>query len=170
MHGQPIKCASAANSAVPPSLRLWLRRPSTGHDAAGHDAAGHDAEEWGKTMTNPTPEDFPPHYERPEPGRWTLDAIHSFVSFSVLHMNISYARGVAAGPTGTITIAPNLLDSSVEATIDASTLTTLDPLRDAKMRGSELLDVDRYGTIDFASTGLWPSGEHFLETSPCGAP
>jgi hypothetical protein len=92
-------------------------------------------------MTNPTSEDARLHYEDPEPGRWRIDAVHSFVSFSVLHMNVSYARGIAVGPTGTITIAPNLLDSSVEATIDASTLTTLNPVRDAKMRGSDLLDA-----------------------------
>ena len=114
-------------------------------------------------MTNPMSEDAPPRYEDPEPGRWTIDAVHSFVSFSVLHMNVSYARGVAVGPTGTITIAANLLDSSVEAMIDASTLTTLNPVRDAKMRGPELLDVDRYPTIDFVSTGLWFSGENYYE-------
>jgi polyisoprenoid-binding protein YceI len=114
-------------------------------------------------MTNPTSQDAPLAYEDPEPGRWTIDAVHSFVSFSVLHMNVSYARGIAVGPTGTITIAPNLLDSSVEATIDASTLTTLNPVRDAKIRGSELLDVDRYRTIDFVSTGLWSSGENYYE-------
>jgi polyisoprenoid-binding protein YceI len=114
-------------------------------------------------MTNPTSEDAPAPYQHPVPGRWTIDAVHSFVSFSVLHMNVSYARGVAVGPAGTITIAPNLLDSSVEATIDASTLTTLNPGRDAKMRGSDLLDVDRYGTIDFVSTGVWSSGENYYE-------
>ncbi len=114
-------------------------------------------------MTSPPSHDAPPLYEEPEPGRWTIDAVHSFVSFSVLHMNVSHARGIAVGPTGTITIAANLLDSSVEATIDASTLTTLNPVRDAKMRGSELLDVDRYPTIDFVSTGLWSSGENYYE-------
>jgi polyisoprenoid-binding protein YceI len=114
-------------------------------------------------MTNPISEDAPPPYEEPETGRWTIDGVHSFVSFSVLHMNVSYARGAAVGPTGTITIAPNLLDSSVQATIDASTLTTLNSVRDAKMRGSELLDVDRYRTIDFVSTGMWSSGENYYE-------
>jgi polyisoprenoid-binding protein YceI len=114
-------------------------------------------------MTDLTSRDAPPAYENPEPGRWTIDAVHSFVSFSVLHMHVSYARGIAVGPTGTVTIAPNLLDSSVEATIDASTLTTLNPVRDAKIRGSELLDVDRYKTIDFVSTGLWSSGENYYE-------
>ena len=114
-------------------------------------------------MANPTSEDARLPYEHPEPGRWTIDTVHSFVSFRVLHMNVSYARGVAVGPTGTITIAANLLDSSVEATIDASTLTTLNPVRDAKIRGPELLDVDRHSTIDFISTGLWSSGENYYE-------
>jgi polyisoprenoid-binding protein YceI len=114
-------------------------------------------------VNNPADEDAPPPYEDPETGRWTIDAVHSFVSFRVVHMNVSYARGIAAGPTGTITIAPNLLDSSVEATIDASTLTTLNPVRDAKMRGPEALDVDRFRTIEFVSTGLWLSGENYYE-------
>jgi polyisoprenoid-binding protein YceI len=114
-------------------------------------------------MTDPTSGEDLTVYEDPEPGQWTIDTVHSFVSFSVLHMNVSFARGMAVGPTGTITIAPNLLDSSVGATIDASTLTTLNPVRDAKMRGPELLDVDRYPTIDFVSTGLRSSGENYYE-------
>lgn len=53
--------------------------------------------------------------------------------------------------------------ASVEATIEASTLTTLNPVRDAKMHGPELLDVERYPTIDFISTGLSSSGENYFE-------
>jgi polyisoprenoid-binding protein YceI len=104
-------------------------------------------------------------YESPEPGRWTIDALHSFVSFSIWHMTISHARGMAVGPTGTITVRPDFLESSVDATIDAATLTTLNPVRDAKMRGPELLEVERYPTIHFVSTGLFPSGENYYELS-----
>ena len=99
----------------------------------------------------------------PEPGSWKIDPVHSFVTFRVWHQAVSFARGIAAGPKGVITIAPDLLDSSVRASIDASSLTTLHPLRDAKMRGSELLDVDRFPSIDFVSTGLWATGEHYYE-------
>ena len=170
MHGQPIECPSAANSAVPPSLRLWLRRPSTGHDAAGHDAAGHDAEEWGKTMTNPTPEDFPPHNERPEPGRWTLRR-HPLIRVvqRPAHEHLLCPRRSRRTDRDHHDHAqpPRQLRRGKHRRVNADDSR---PVRDAKIRGSELLDVDRYGTIDFASTGLWPSGEHFLETSPCGAP
>ena len=116
-------------------------------------------------MVNPTSDDVSMDYGDPEPGRWTIDTVHSFVSFNILHMNVSYARGMAVGPAGTIVIAPNLLDSSVEATIDASTLTTLNPVRDAKLRGPELLDVEQYGAIHFVSTALWSSGENYYELS-----
>jgi polyisoprenoid-binding protein YceI len=120
-------------------------------------------EEGTKTMSDPTSEEAITVYQDPEPGRWTIDAVHSFVSFKVLHMNVSYARGVAVGPTGTITIAPDLLESTVEATIDASTLTTLNPVRDAKMHGPELLDVERYPTIGFVSTILRSSAQNRYE-------
>ena len=115
------------------------------------------------TMTSPTSEESGSAYKEPEPGRWTIDTVHSFVTFSVFHMNVSYARGIAVGPAGAIVIAPDLLDSSVEASIDVSTLTTLNPVRDSKMRGPELLDVKRYPTIEFVSTGLWSSGENYYE-------
>jgi polyisoprenoid-binding protein YceI len=122
-------------------------------------------EEGTKAMNDPTSEETITVCEDPEPGRWTIDAVHSFVSFKVLHMSVSYARGIAVGPAGTITIEPDVLDSAVEATIDASTLTTLNPVRDAKMHGRDLLDVERYPTIDFASTGLFSSGENYYELS-----
>jgi polyisoprenoid-binding protein YceI len=111
-------------------------------------------------MSDPTSEEPITLYEDHESGRWTIGPIHSFVSSNVLHMKVSYARGIAVGPAGTITIAPDLLESTVEATIDAS---TLNPVRDAKMHGPEPLDVERYPTIDFVSTGLWASGENYYE-------
>jgi polyisoprenoid-binding protein YceI len=116
-------------------------------------------------MKDPTAEEEKAVYDNPEPGRWTIDVVHSFVSFNIWHMSISHARGMAVGPAGTITVQPDLLESSVEATIDASTLTTLNPVRDAKMHGPELLDVERYPTIEFVSTGLFSSGENYYEVS-----
>lgn len=102
-------------------------------------------------------------YEPPEPGTWLIDPVHSFVTFNVLHMAVSFARGMAAGPTGVITIEPDLLDSRVEAQIDASSLTTLNALRDSKVHGPELLDVSNFAFITFVSSGLWSSGENLYE-------
>jgi polyisoprenoid-binding protein YceI len=90
----------------------------------------------------------------PEPGTWTIDSTHSFVAFNVQHFTIAFARGLASGPTGTITIDEDPLASSVLASIDASTLTTGNKVRDEKILGPDVLDVAEYPTIDFASRGV----------------
>jgi polyisoprenoid-binding protein YceI len=90
----------------------------------------------------------------PAPGSWTIDSMHSFVTFTVEHFTVAFAHGLAAGPTGTIRITPELLSSSVTAAIDASTLTTGNALRDEKVLGPDVLDVASYPTIDFSSRAL----------------
>jgi polyisoprenoid-binding protein YceI len=90
----------------------------------------------------------------PDPGTWTIDSMHSFVTFTVQHFTIALAHGLASGPTGTITIAPDVLSSSVQASIDASTLRTGNSLRDEKVLGPDVLDVGSYRAIDFSSRAL----------------
>lgn len=90
----------------------------------------------------------------PEPGSWTIDSMHSFVTFTVQHFTIAFARGLASGPSGTITIAPDVLSSAVQASIDVSTLRTGNAMRDEKVLGPDVLDVASYPTIDFSSRAL----------------
>lgn len=90
----------------------------------------------------------------PEPGTWTIDSMHSFVTFTVQHFTIAFAHGLASGPTGKINIAADVLASSVHASIDASTLRTGNALRDEKVLGPDVLDVASYPTIDFSSRAL----------------
>jgi polyisoprenoid-binding protein YceI len=90
----------------------------------------------------------------PEPGSWTIDSMHSFVTFTVQHFTIAFARGLASGPTGEITIAPDVLASSVQASIDVATLRTGNTMRDEKVLGPDVLDVASHPTIDFSSRGL----------------
>jgi len=94
----------------------------------------------------------------PEPGSWTIDSMHSFVTFTVEHFTVNHARGLASGPTGTIRIAPDLLSSTVNATIDVETLTTGNALRDEKVLGPDVLDVATYPTIEFSSRALTETG------------
>jgi polyisoprenoid-binding protein YceI len=90
----------------------------------------------------------------PEPGTWTIDSMHSFVTFTVAHFTVAFARGLASGPKGAITIAENPLESSVRASIDASTITTGNKMRDEKILGPDVLDVARYPAIEFSSRAL----------------
>jgi polyisoprenoid-binding protein YceI len=94
----------------------------------------------------------------PEPGSWTIDAVHSFVAFTVEHFTVALARGIAAGPSGVIVVADDVLRSTVRASINVSTLTTANPSRDEKITGPDVLDAARFPTIEFTSTELRPAG------------
>jgi polyisoprenoid-binding protein YceI len=100
-----------------------------------------------------------PSTNLPEAGTWTIDSAHSFVTFSVEHFTLALARGLATGPTGTVTIAPELGDSSVRASIDVSTIRTGNAIRDEKIQGPDVLDMEKYPTIDYASSGLKELGK-----------
>ncbi len=93
----------------------------------------------------------------PEPGSWTIDSMHSFVTFTVEHFTVALARGLASGPTGTIQITPDVLSSSVSASIDAATITTGNAVRDEKLLGPDVLDVASYPTIDYSSRAMTQS-------------
>jgi polyisoprenoid-binding protein YceI len=99
----------------------------------------------------------------PEPGLWTIDPIHSSVTSAVEHLTISLARGFGSGPVGTITVAPDVIGSSVEASIDVSTLTTGSTARDRTMLGPEGLDLERFATIDFRPIGVRPLADNRLD-------
>jgi polyisoprenoid-binding protein YceI len=91
--------------------------------------------------------------ELPTPGTWEIDAVHSSVSFVVRHLMVSKVRGKFSKFSGTIQVAEAPEDSKVQATIEAASIDTGDPNRDAHVRSSEFLDVENYPTITFSASG-----------------
>ena len=97
-------------------------------------------------------------------GTWQIDPSHSGVNFSVRHMMVSKVRGRFGSFTGTIAIADNVLDSSVEATIDVASVHTNDNTRDEHLRSADFFDVAAYPTITFLSTKLEKVGDDYRLT------
>lgn len=95
----------------------------------------------------------------PVPGTYTIDPAHTSVTFQVRHMGLSKVRGGFTDIAGTITVGETPADSSVEATLQASSIDTAQPQRDDHVRGSEFLDVQNYPTMEFRSTGIDRDGE-----------
>ncbi len=62
-------------------------------------------------------------------GTWTIDPVHSEVSFVVRHMMVSKVRGRFDKFEGTIVTAADPLQSSVNATVDLSSVNTGEPNR-----------------------------------------
>lgn len=101
---------------------------------------------------------------QPTISTWDIDPSHSGVHFSVRHLMISNIRGEFEKVTGSIAL--DLVDiarSQVRASIDASSIMTRDPQRDAHLKSQDFLDVARYPAIEFQSTRVARTGEETLD-------
>jgi polyisoprenoid-binding protein YceI len=83
------------------------------------------------------------------------------VQFVARHMMISKVRGRFRQFTGDIRIAEVPSESSVEVLIDAASIDTGDPDRDAHLRSPDFLDVERFPAIVFRSTTVRPVGDRW---------
>src|ERR1700728_419311 len=95
-------------------------------------------------------------------GTWDADTVHSEVTFVVRHMVVSKVRGRFDKFEATIVTAENPLDSTVEVTIDAGSINTVQEQRDAHIRSADFLDVENHPSITFRSTRVRPAGQNFL--------
>ncbi|HZD02436.1 MAG TPA: YceI family protein [Actinomycetes bacterium] len=95
-------------------------------------------------------------------GTWTIDPVHSEVSFTVRHMMVSKVRGHFTRFEGEIVTAPDPLDSRVSTTIDLSSIDTRNPQRDDDMRSANYFDIQTHPEMTYRSTGVRRSGDHFV--------
>ena len=73
---------------------------------------------------------------------WTIDPAHSTASFTVKHMMVSTVRGEFGKISGTASWSkPDYSDAQVDVTIDATTIDTREPKRDAHLRSPDFFDV-----------------------------
>jgi polyisoprenoid-binding protein YceI len=95
---------------------------------------------------------------------WDIDPSHSGVHFSIRHLVIATVRGEFGKLSGTVTLDPSdLTRSSVQATIDAASISTRDSQRDAHLKSQDFLDVVAYPTIGFRSTRVVRTGQGTLD-------
>jgi polyisoprenoid-binding protein YceI len=91
---------------------------------------------------------------------YTIDSAHSGAHFTVRHMMITNVRGGFRNIKGEVVYDPeNPANSRIEAEIDASTIDTREPQRDAHLRSADFLDVEKFPAITFRSTRVEPDGE-----------
>lgn len=92
-------------------------------------------------------------------GNWQLDPYHTQVEFSAKHLGMMTVRGHFADVSATADIDPEHPDAaSVEITILTASIKTNHEVRDNDLRSSNFLEVDKYPTITFTSTGVEPAG------------
>jgi polyisoprenoid-binding protein YceI len=95
-------------------------------------------------------------------GTWDIDPVHSDVSFSVRHMMVSKVRGRLGTFSGEIVTAPEFTDSTVTATVDASSIDTGHDQRDGHLRSPDFFHVENHPTWTFRSTGIRAAGDAYV--------
>lgn len=96
---------------------------------------------------------------------WDLDPAHTTAGFSVTHMMISTVRGEFGKTTGTVNLDDSdPTKSTVDVTIDASTIDTRTPDRDKHLKSPDFFSVDKFPTITFKSTKVEKNGANLKVT------
>ena len=96
---------------------------------------------------------------------YAIDKTHSEAGFQVRHL-ISKVRGRFADFDGAIEFDEEQpAQSSVTFTIQAASIDTATPDRDAHLRSEDFFAVDKYPTVTFVSTRITPRGKDEFEVA-----
>lgn len=88
----------------------------------------------------------------PLAGSWEVDPTHSALEFVARYAVFTLVRGRFTSFSGSVVIDPPYLGATqIDVDIDASSVDTAMPERDAHLRSAEFFDVERHPTISFRS-------------------
>jgi len=91
---------------------------------------------------------------------WNVDPVHSVAEFKVKHMMISNVKGQFTGVKGSLALdESDVTKSRVEASIDAASITTREPQRDAHLKSPDFFDVEKFPALSFKSMQIKRAGE-----------
>lgn len=95
----------------------------------------------------------------PLAGRYVIDTKRSSITFKTRHFfGLGAVHGTFSLRGGQIRVTDPVLNSSVEAEIDATSFDTGSNSRDTTVRSARYLDTDRHPTMTFTSISLKGAG------------
>lgn len=90
----------------------------------------------------------------PSAGTWDIDPGHTDVAFTGRHFMLTKVRGRFTDVRGTVAVAANIADSTVEVVIDMASVESGNTARDEHLRSAELFDVERFPEAIFRSVSV----------------
>ena len=86
---------------------------------------------------------------------WNIDPAHATAEFKVKHMMIANVKGHFSKVTGVLHHAEgDPTKSSVEALIEAASIETREPQRDAHLKSADFLHVEKFPSLSFKSSDI----------------
>ncbi|MFN3653472.1 MAG: YceI family protein [Armatimonadota bacterium] len=100
-------------------------------------------------------------------GTWTLDPLHSNVSFAIKHLGLAMIRGRFDEFAGTIVAEGDSPEkASVQVTIKTASIDTDIAARDEHLRSADFFDVEKFPEITFRSTRVEKARDGFVAHGP----
>ena len=97
---------------------------------------------------------------------WKVDTAHTAAQFAVKHLMISTVRGAFKNVNGTINWnESDVTKSTVNVTIDATTVDTGEAPRDKDLKSDKFFDTADYPTLTFKSTKVEQAGAGKLKVT-----
>jgi polyisoprenoid-binding protein YceI len=97
------------------------------------------------------------------PVTYAIDDMHSAAHFKVKHLMVSNVRGSFPAIKGTVVHdAAHPEKSTVEATIDVSSVDTGNAKRDGHLKSADFFDVEKFPAMTFRSTRVAKAGKDSL--------
>jgi len=91
---------------------------------------------------------------------WKIDPSHSAAEFKVRHMMISFVKGKFSGLSGVLKLDENdYTHSTVEVSIPAASVSTVDEKLDAHLKQADFFDVEKFPLLTFKSTSILSLGD-----------
>jgi polyisoprenoid-binding protein YceI len=94
----------------------------------------------------------------PMAGRWRIDPGHTEVGFVGRHLVFTRVRGRFRGVEGFVDIATDPEDSTVQVSIDMTSVDSGDAARDEHLRSVDLFDVGQFPVATFQGKAVGWSG------------
>jgi polyisoprenoid-binding protein YceI len=90
----------------------------------------------------------------PGPGTYELDPPHTFIVWAAKHEVVGTVRGRFDKTAGTLVVAQDPAACTVDVTIEAPSLSTQNPVRDADLKSPAFFDVAKFPTITYRGRGI----------------
>ena len=91
---------------------------------------------------------------------WNIDPVHSVAEFKVKHMMISNVKGQFTSIKGVLSLdETDITKSHLEASIDATSISTREAQRDTHLKSADFFDVEKFPELSFKTTRVNRAGD-----------